>query len=514
MNLLTEPWIPVRPPTGGQPTVITLQELLCSPKQWTLCLPRDDMELAALQLLICLVQVIWLPEDDQALRLRLKEPLNEQEFVQSITSWNNTFCLDHPDKPFMQVRGVKAKEATGMDKLLAGLTGATNCAFINEPGQGAALCGGCASIALFNQANNAPSFGGGFKSGLRGGSPVTTLVQAVDSSIADLRITLWLNVLTRPRLQTLLGEDLQLRQPPTWQQPIESGANIPAGGIGLVRGLFWQPDHIELCPPIGEGQCSCCGQQATQRYAGFLKAKFNFTVTGVWPHPHSPRLMQIKKGVMEEKFLAFTTPAPSWTQISRVLVLRAPAETNKNSAGHRPAAVLAQNQELFAQLPLQLLMGGYRNNQASILERRHEVMIFNQGWQAHTDMIDEIVRAGLEHKSVLRKALFIFVEGLKQNNIKGAGVPVHEVAEREYFRQSDLLIPGILASINSDRQQNIERLNKLVRDLQRLCIHLFEQATAPYSHHPKLSIALAKARQNLFIHLAELKQPQGELYAV
>lgn len=60
--------------------------------------------------------------------------------------------------------GVKATEPTGMDKLLAGLTGATNCAFVNEPGLADALCGGCTAIALFNQANNAPSFGGGFKS--------------------------------------------------------------------------------------------------------------------------------------------------------------------------------------------------------------------------------------------------------------------------------------------------------------------------------------------------------------
>lgn len=42
-----------------------------------------------------------------------------------------------------------------MEKLLAGVSGATNCAFVNQPGQGEALCGGCTAIALFNQANQA-----------------------------------------------------------------------------------------------------------------------------------------------------------------------------------------------------------------------------------------------------------------------------------------------------------------------------------------------------------------------
>ncbi|MBN2569845.1 MAG: type I-E CRISPR-associated protein Cse1/CasA, partial [Deltaproteobacteria bacterium] len=51
MNLLTEQWIPVRPLTGGGLEKISLRELLCGEKKWEICLPRDDMELAAMQLL-------------------------------------------------------------------------------------------------------------------------------------------------------------------------------------------------------------------------------------------------------------------------------------------------------------------------------------------------------------------------------------------------------------------------------------------------------------------------------
>ncbi|MIQ93865.1 type I-E CRISPR-associated protein Cse1/CasA, partial [Salmonella enterica subsp. enterica] len=52
MNLLIDNWIPVRPQSGGKVQIINLQSLFCSKNQWRLSLPRDDMELAALALLV------------------------------------------------------------------------------------------------------------------------------------------------------------------------------------------------------------------------------------------------------------------------------------------------------------------------------------------------------------------------------------------------------------------------------------------------------------------------------
>jgi CRISPR system Cascade subunit CasA len=503
MDLLKGCWIPVRPLSGGAPEAISLRQLLCGDDRWQLCLPRDDMELAALQLLVCLVQVTWMPEDDAALKRAVNRPLSEADFDEGIARWGDLFQLDHPETPCLQVKGVAAKEVTGMDKLMAGLTGATNCAFVNEPGQGEALCGGCAAIALFNQANNAPSFGGGFKSGLRGSAPVTTLVQAVNSARADLRTTVWLNVLPRNRVESLFGGALQLEQPPTWREPIRGGENIPAATIGLVRGLFWQPNHIELCEPTAGGQCSGCGQPALVRYDGFRKAKFNFTVEGTWPHPHSPLLKEVKKGQLQNKFLAFTTPAPSWTQLSRLVV----SAYDDKGGGHEPAAVVSACADIFRHGKTHLIVGGYRNNQASILERRHEVMTLNPGWQQHPEVIQAVVDIGLKYKTALRKSLYTFVEGLKAAEIKGAGVAVHEVAERDYYRQSDLIISELLACMDFDHAD--PALERLRADLHRLCERLFDSVTRPYSHHPKLVRVMAFARRSLHKHLSDLKLTQG-----
>ncbi len=208
MNLLIDNWIPVRPRNGGKVQIINLQSLYCSRDQWRLSLPRDDMELAALALLVCIGQIIDPAKDDVEFRHRIMNPLTEDEFQQLIAPWIDMFYLNHAEHPFMQTKGVKANDVTPMEKLLAGVSGATNCAFVNQPGQGEALCGGCTAIALFNQANQAPGFGGGFKSGLRGGTPITTFVRGI-----DLRSTVLLNVLTIPRLQKQFPNESQVMTP-------------------------------------------------------------------------------------------------------------------------------------------------------------------------------------------------------------------------------------------------------------------------------------------------------------
>ncbi|EOV8962257.1 type I-E CRISPR-associated protein Cse1/CasA [Cronobacter turicensis] len=501
MGLEYDEWIPVRPLNGGKPQIISLKNLLCEGKQWTLSLPRDDMELAALQLLICLVQVIFLPENEEALRKRLSEDLSEAEYDNAVTPWKERFQLDHHEYPFMQIKGVKAKDFTAMDKLLTGVTGATNCVFVNEPGQGEALCPGCTAIALFNQANNAPSFGGGFKAGLRGGSPVTTLVQAI-----DLRTTVWLNVLAKPNLEKLFGQPVDITQPPVWFTPVKNGEEINATQIGLVRGLFWQPAHIELTAPVEGGKCSACGHSASRRYNGFLKEKFNFTIKGLWPHPHSPRLLQTKKGTVEEKFLAFTTAAPAWSSLSSILISKQLSDVKKEKEGGRRAAVIEQYADYFIGHRLELTVGGYRNNQASILERRHEVLQFNNGWAEHLDIIESVVSIGHEYRKAIRKALYIFCEGIKAKDIKGSGIPVYEAAERQYYRRSDDLIVATLASI--DFSAPLSSIDYLRKRLKTICHELFSEFTQPYLHHPKLVRITAIARRNLASSLAELL-PQG-----
>lgn len=502
MNLLTEEWIPVRLLEGGTPRKISLRGLLCGEEKWELCLPRDDMELAAMQLLICITQALLTPMDGKALLGRIARPIMENEYEIATKCVNDWFRLDHPQHPFMQVRGVGAKDPTPMDKLLAGVTGATNSCFVNQPGLADSLCGGCAAIVLFNQASCAPSFGGGFKAGLRSSSPITTLAQG-----DHLRRTVWLNVLSEDALLSNFPWHRDTAgQKPTWVESIKAGETIPAQRIGVVRGLLWQPAHIELLPPVSAESCSCCGCRTDTAYTAFNKAKFSYTVSGTWPHPHSPRILSSKKGVMEEKFAAFTTTAPAWTQLSRFVVQQ--QIDKSNTEGQQPAPVVLQARKILPpQLQkLHLLVGGYRNNQASVLERRHEVFTLNHGWDRKPEVINEMVSLGRGYRDALYKALFVFVNGVK--DVKGAGIKLNQATDMQFYRRSEPTMENALACIDFD--DPAPQLTRMRADLKGITSDLFNEAVQPYLNDPELIRTLAVARRTLHKHLRNMEPQQDK----
>lgn len=507
MNLLTDTWIPVRPLAGGTPGRIGLCDVLCGDEKWEVSLPRDDLELAAIQLLIAMVQVLFMPKDGKELKERISRPLPGTVYQQVVPRFDEWFRLDHPTYPFMQVRGVDADKVTPMDKLLAGVTGATNCCFLNQPGLAHRVCGSCAAIALFNQASCSPSFGGGFKNGLRGASPITTLVQG-----DHLRRTVWLNVLSEDFVERALAWHPQTKdQFPTWIDPIRSGNGQAAEQIGLARGLLWQPAHVELLPPAPAQSCSCCGMSVASAYTAFRKAKFSFTIAGTWPHPHSPRYMRNKNGALQEKFAAFTTSAPAWTQLNRFVVQQ---ETDGvKTEGHQPAAVVLQSRELLGSnsARLHLLVGGYRNSQSSVLERRHEVFTLNHGWDRHTLVIRHFVELGLGYRNALMAAVSLFVNGIKESGkrakVKGAGVKLVPAVEADFYRRSGPLVEDVLARL--DFAEPAPHLRRLTVGLQELVFTLLEESVSGYLNDPELVRTAAVARKTLWKKVRNLEPQDG-----
>jgi len=513
MNLLTDQWIPVRPLEGGGAEKISLQELLCGGKKWELCLPRDDMELAALQLAICITQAILTPRDAAELRTHIAKPLTTDKYAEAIKPFIDWFQLDHPKFPFMQVRGVAAKDPTPMDKLMAGLTGATNCCFVNERGMSDNLCGGCASIALFNLGSCSPSFGGGFKPGLRGpASPITTLIQG-----RQLRETIWLNVINEEELEHIMPWHKKTQQQKiTSLEPIQASEKIAAQEIGLVRGLLWQPAQVELMPSSAEGTCDCCGFKSKPVYSTFRKAKFNYTIEGVWPHPHSPKVTIKKRDEMKEMFASFgTSTAPSWTQLARLVVKQ--QIDNDNTEGHQPAAVIQQVHKLYGQQAqkLHLIVGGYLNRagQASITGRRHEVFTLNHGWDQNTHAVKELVSLGIGYRGAITSALFFFCKGLKDKKtntakLKGLGdkFDLPKVAEIQFYRRSEATVENTLANIDF-ANPGLE-LTKMRKALRRISTGIFEESVRPYLNDPELIKTLAVARRTLYKHLNNLEPQQ------
>jgi CRISPR system Cascade subunit CasA len=476
MNLLKDNWIPVQ--IGNEEVqLIKLQDLLCLEEEWQICLNRDDMELATLQLLVCLVQVIFIPDNKRLLLERWQKPLTGEEYEMGIQPFLDWFDLLHPKYPFMQTRGVNANKTTPIQKLFVGLPEGNNHTFFNRPDEYRQASLANAAVSVFNQAMNSPSFGGGFKGSLRGGAPVTTLI--LDDT---LRQTVWCNVLSMEFVDPLFPEIEN--DVPTWVSPIKPKEKLFSSDLGFFRGLFWQPAHIELV----------CNKKGV--VIGFNKEKFPFTIQNElamrWPHPHGVKKWAIKKGEREEKFLSFTTEAPAWASLSSILV-----EGQGEKMGSSPALVLSQYRQIFRGRPLHLAIGGYRNKQALILERRHEMFSFKKGWPDGINHIQHIIDYALGCKTVLRKKMF----GLNKNlGLKG----LDSKSEAMFFKRSETVIHHVLKEM--DWQEALSEAKEAISEIVKITKMIFEDLVTPYDHDPKMMKIVVRSRAAL---LSDLKKLEG-----
>jgi len=488
MNLLIDNWIPVQ--ENGVFRLISLDSVLCRDEEWQIALSRDDMEMACLQLLISLTQVLFLPDDEKSLKKRIRQPLSNENYHAGIVDYMDWFDLNHPDTPFMQTRGVEAKQSTPIQKMFIGLPEGNNHAFFNEPGEVGAVSPSAAVIALFNQAMNCPNFGGGFKGGFRGGAPVTTFVSG-----KSLRQTIWFNVLHKKSVQKIIPgyEKSKERDKPVWVEPIKSG-KISATAIGLLRGMFWQPAHIELEFIQNKGVCSFYGTPAQETVSGFKKEKFVYDIIGNWIHPYSPRSIDLEE--MTVQYLSFRTAAPAWTQLSRFVV-----EEQGEREGHFPSAVISQFREMAGGRPIHMMVGGYRNKQAAILERRHEFFSLTAGWDEGVQDLAMFIEKAIEIKTLLRNKLFGFAK------TTGAG-KIHEVAELLFYNNSESLIHASLRQM--EWRESAITIRAMQEKLMGLSWRILNEVTRPYRHEPKMIRAMAVSRRSLGKAFSKLKEGWDE----
>ncbi len=134
------------------------------------------------------------------------------DFEQGIKPYIDWFDLFHAETPFMQIKEFNAEETTPIQKLFLGLPAGNNHAFFNEVGEVKVSDPSDIAITLFNQNSNAPGFSGKQKAGLRGPTPINTLIKR-----ETLRKTVWVNVLHHEFINQLYPAG---NNKPVWVDPI------------------------------------------------------------------------------------------------------------------------------------------------------------------------------------------------------------------------------------------------------------------------------------------------------
>ncbi len=487
MNLLLNNWIPIQ--DKGNLVSISLKQLLCQDEDLSLCLPRDDMELAALQLIVSLVQVVFMPEDKKQLRKEHHELMQEEDYYNKVEPYLEWFDLLHPTMPFMQTASVKEeknnKNWASLQKLFIGLPEktASSIAFFNTGNEIQSCNLGLAAIALFQQATNGFSLGGApFSVGLKGSMPLTTLIY---DSKQPLRKNIWKNILHKEFLlaetSLLTGEK---QQEPSWVKAISFDKSQPESTyrISLLRGLFWQPAKIKLTVKNG---------MAT----GFLKETGLSFSKYYWEHPHTP--IDLKKlannDPKEKPYLSARNDLPLWGQMLELLYTK-----KTDEEGVSAALVVQQFSTVFRgqsgkPTSLHLAVGAYVKGGSAekLAGRKHEIYSLPSGWEEQYNEIKQLVSYGLEAQRILNAAVYNFGRHLKaegsdkgQENSNLIKKQLQPKARADYFNNSEAVMHSILRHLESSDDLPYKKA------FSQLAKETFEHVFAPYQHEAKFQKAI------------------------
>lgn len=314
MNLLNEPWIPVRRASGQveriRPADMT-SEHEADPIV-AIATGRADFNASLVQFLIGLIQTTCTPGDDIDWAEWLEEPPEPAMLNDRLKKLGSAFELDSGDHRFLQdSEDFETKSHEPVSSLLidapGGNTLKNNAAFFVKPGRISAMCMPCAATALFTLQTNAPSGGAGYRTSLRGGGPLTTLavLDPVGESLSEsLWRNVWLNVLERHHVAGFSGdlEKGELHDIFPW---LASTRTSQKSGVAThpedahPMQMYWNmPRRIRLIfDDSAAGSCDICGATSDRLVTQFKTKNYGINYEGAWQHPLSPYRIDPKTGL-------------------------------------------------------------------------------------------------------------------------------------------------------------------------------------------------------------------------
>ncbi|WP_123105248.1 type I-E CRISPR-associated protein Cse1/CasA [Acidithiobacillus sulfuriphilus] len=300
MNLTYDPWIPVRRADGSRETIAPWQitEGIAINPIIAVASPRPDFDGALTQFLIGLLQTTCAPPDVFTWRKWRREAPTPDELRGRFAAVAHAFDLEGKMAFMQDYSPAELTNELEIAALLVDAPGENTLEqnkdhFIKRNGV-ARLCPACVATALFGLQTNAPSGGKGYRTGLRGGGPLTTLVLG-----KTLWETCWLNILdTAHYLGGEGGKDGEADRFP-WLAPTRISEAKPPAGITTPVDVhpdqqFWaMPRRIRLLAEDLPAQalCDLCGTASTKVYRHFVTHNYGVNYQG-FEHPLSPHYVK------------------------------------------------------------------------------------------------------------------------------------------------------------------------------------------------------------------------------
>ncbi len=296
LSLIKDPWLPVRCADGTtrriRPAELTDEAIV------GLNYPRPDLQGAGYQFLIGLLQTTLAPEDPEDWEEVWKKGLDRSDVEKRFAALAHAFAFGADKPAFMQDWDGLEGSSVLISRLLIDSPGEQtlklNKDHFVKRGTVKAICPPCAAMALFTLQINAPSGGSGHRTGMRGGGPLTSLVESPLPNTALWR-RLWLNILTQQSIARIDQPNATVFPWLASTRESKKGQLTTPECADPLQAYWSMPRRIEIdFSTLTTGACDLCGEPSKQRISHYTTQNYGVNYEG-WQHPLTPHREQAEK---------------------------------------------------------------------------------------------------------------------------------------------------------------------------------------------------------------------------
>jgi CRISPR system Cascade subunit CasA len=297
-SLLYDKWLPVRCRDGAKGWMAPVE--LADDNIEDLAAVRADFQGAAWQFLIGLLQTTLAPQNSDKWEDTLEEGLTEAQLLAAFKPVESAFLFGPQTPSFMQDYQSLDGEDTPLAALLPEIPGGNtlkrNTDHFIKRGVVEKLCPRCAAQALFSLQLNAPAGGKGYRTSLRGGGPLTTLLEYKQTPPGTpLWKKLWLNVMPQTEGRIPLPQQYDEAVFP-WLAPTRTSEKTitTPEQVHPLQAYWGMPRRIRInFDKTDQGHCDLCGETSAQLLSQMTVKNYGVQYVG-WVHPLTPYRRQLK----------------------------------------------------------------------------------------------------------------------------------------------------------------------------------------------------------------------------